>query len=127
MDARSDSLISPSSGMLIPKSIRPWAVSPSAGSSDTSSQVACASGVNNRTTRSSYPTVVQDFGFSADTNFAGKDKGEIGGVVHRSSTPALYAMPIHPITLDQPFSALLMLFFVLLGCAVLVRGALGLL
>jgi hypothetical protein len=62
-------------------------------------------GVNNRTMRGSYPTVVQDFGFSADTNFAGKEKGEIGGVVHRSSTPAVYAMAIERTTLDRAFSA----------------------
>lgn len=52
MAARSDSFTVPSAGMPIPKSIRPWAVSPSAGSSEARSQVACASGVNRRTTGS---------------------------------------------------------------------------
>ena len=52
MAAKSDSFTVPSAGMPTPKSIRPWAVSPSAGSSEASSQVACASGVNRRTTGS---------------------------------------------------------------------------
>jgi hypothetical protein len=48
--------------------------------------------------------VVQDFGYS-QTNFAGKEKGEIGGVVQRSVTPAYYAAEISPKTLDDKLSA----------------------
>jgi len=48
--------------------------------------------------------VVQDFGYS-QTNFAGKDKGEIGGVVQRSVTPAYYAAEIAPKTLNDKLSA----------------------
>src|SRR5678815_3099195 len=48
--------------------------------------------------------VEQDFGYR-DTNFAGKEMGEIGGVVQRSVTPAYYAATIAPKTLDDPLSA----------------------
>ncbi len=61
-------------------------------------------GVSNRIARDHYPTIEQDFGWS-DTNFAGKEKGEIGGASTRSATPAYYAMPIEPATLEKPFSA----------------------
>jgi len=36
------------------------------------------------------PVVTQDFGYSA-TNFAGKEKGELGGKVTRAAKPAYYA------------------------------------
>lgn len=49
--------------------------------------------------------VTQDFGYSA-TAIAGKGKGEIGGVIQRSTTPASYAAPLVPaITLEQKISA----------------------
>src|SRR5205814_2090868 len=54
-------------------------------------------GLNNRITRDRYPTITQDFGWQAD--------GRIGGQIWRSSTPASYAIPIEPATLDQPLSA----------------------
>jgi len=48
--------------------------------------------------------VEQNFGYSL-TNFAGKEKGEIGGQVQRSVTPAYYAAAISPKTLDDKLSA----------------------
>src|SRR4051812_44746743 len=48
--------------------------------------------------------VVQDFGYSASTNLAGKEKGEIGGQVQRSVTPAYYALAIEPKTLNDKLS-----------------------
>jgi hypothetical protein len=52
------------------------------------------------------PLVVkQDFGYSA-TNHAGKAKGELGGSVQRSTTPASYAAALTPAkTLDDKLSA----------------------
>src|SRR5262245_11678603 len=44
--------------------------------------------------------VVQDFGY-VQSNFAGKEKGEIGGQVQRSVSPAYYAASIEPKTLDD--------------------------
>ena len=51
-----------------------------------------------------YPTVIQDFGFSA-TNLAGKFPGEMGGRITRASEPAYYAAEIRPKTLDDKLSA----------------------
>jgi hypothetical protein len=49
--------------------------------------------------------VKQDFGYSA-THFAGKDAGEMGGRIQRSSTPASYAASLTPAsTLDDRLSA----------------------
>ncbi len=39
--------------------------------------------------------VTQDFGYSA-THFAGQAVGEVGGVVRRSTTPAMYGAPLTP-------------------------------
>lgn len=39
--------------------------------------------------------VKQDFGYSA-THFAGQAAGEVGGIVQRSTTPAMYAAPLAP-------------------------------
>jgi hypothetical protein len=61
-------------------------------------------GHNNRIVPEHVPTVVQDFGYSK-TNFAGKEKGEIGGPVTRASEPAYYADKIGPVTLDDRLSA----------------------
>jgi hypothetical protein len=61
-------------------------------------------GWNNHVTPEHLPTVKQDFGFS-QTNFAGTEPGEMGGVITRASEPAFYADKIDPITLDQQFSA----------------------
>jgi len=48
--------------------------------------------------------VEQDFGFSL-TNFASAEKGEMGGTIQRSVTPAYYAATIAPKTLDDPLRA----------------------
>src|ERR1700756_792830 len=61
-------------------------------------------GHNNRIVPERVPTVVQDFGYSK-TNFASKEKGEIGGHVTRASEPAYYADKIGPVTLDDKLSA----------------------
>src|SRR5688500_665983 len=58
-------------------------------------------GVNNRVVPKAYPTVVQDFGFSAATNHAGAGAGELGGVVTRASQPAYYGDKVGPLTLDD--------------------------
>ena len=50
-------------------------------------------------------TVKQDFGYRADTNFAGKSKGEIGGTIWRSMIPASYAATIEPRTLSDKLHA----------------------
>lgn len=49
-------------------------------------------------------SVKQDFGFSA-TDHAGKARGEIGGRIQRSTTPASYAAEMPLKTLDDRFSA----------------------
>jgi hypothetical protein len=59
---------------------------------------------NNRIAPKEYPTVVQDFGYSA-TNIAGKARGEMGGQVSRASEPAYYAAKVGPRTLDEKLSA----------------------
>lgn len=61
-------------------------------------------GRNNRVVPKKATIVKQDFGFSA-TNFAGKAAGEMGGVIQRCTTPALYAAPIQPKTLDDKITA----------------------
>src|SRR2546421_1152218 len=61
-------------------------------------------GHNNRIVPERRPTVVQDFGYSM-TNFAGKEKGELGGRITRASAPAYYADHIGPVTLDDKLSA----------------------
>jgi len=61
-------------------------------------------GFNNRVAPKRIPTVTQGFGFSP-TNFAGQEKGEIGGLVTRSTTPAHYADKIAIKTLNDKLSA----------------------
>ena len=61
-------------------------------------------GHNNRILPKFFKTVEQDFGYSA-TNFAGKETGEIGGRIWRSSTQASYAAKIPPKTLQDKLSA----------------------
>jgi hypothetical protein len=61
-------------------------------------------GYNNRVAPKRIPTVTQDFGYSPG-NFAGKEKGEIGGRVWRSSTRASYAAAIAPKTLRDNLTA----------------------
>src|SRR5436190_20203826 len=58
----------------------------------------------NRVVPKSYPTVVQDFGYST-TQFAGRAAGEMGGRVTRASEPAFYADRIGPRILDDRLSA----------------------
>jgi hypothetical protein len=48
--------------------------------------------------------VSQDFGYSP-TNHAGSKRGEIGGLVSRSTKPAYYADPIQPVGLDDELTA----------------------
>src|SRR6267154_526833 len=59
---------------------------------------------NNRITPKQTLTVHQDFGYSP-THIAGKDAGELGGQIQRSTTPASYAAKIPPKTLEDKFSA----------------------
>lgn len=59
---------------------------------------------NNRVIPTTYPTIIQDFGFS-ETNHAGAAAGEMGGRIHRASEPAFYAAAIAPKTLDDKLSA----------------------
>jgi RNA polymerase sigma factor (sigma-70 family) len=61
-------------------------------------------GFNNRIVPVRIPTVTQGFGYSA-TNHAGKEKGEIGGRVTRSTTPAYYADRIGVKTLNDKLTA----------------------
>lgn len=61
-------------------------------------------GHNNHIVPKNVLVVKQDFGFSA-TNLAGKAKGEIGGRIQRSTTPASYAAKIPTKTLDDKFTA----------------------
>src|SRR5262249_28006477 len=61
-------------------------------------------GFNNHAVPKKIPTVTQDFGYSP-TNIAGKDKGEMGGRVTRSTRPAYYADKIAVKTLNDKLSA----------------------
>jgi hypothetical protein len=54
----------------------------------------------NRIVPEAMPVIKQDFGYS-ETNFAGGQKGEMGGRVQRSTVPALYVDKIAPKTLDD--------------------------
>src|SRR5437868_4961194 len=61
-------------------------------------------GFNNTMPPDSVKIAQQDFGYS-DTNFAGRDKREIGGRIQRSTVPASYGDAIAPKTLDDHLSA----------------------
>ncbi|MEK6262736.1 MAG: hypothetical protein AABP62_29415 [Planctomycetota bacterium] len=62
-------------------------------------------GHNNRIVPKKVLMVKQDFGYSV-THFAGKAKGELGGVIQRSTTPASYAAKLAPAqTLDDKLTA----------------------
>lgn len=61
-------------------------------------------GHNNRVVPKTVKTVQQGFGFSA-TNYAGKEKGEIGGTIWRSATPAYYGAKIPDKTLNDKLTA----------------------
>ncbi|MDB5303161.1 MAG: hypothetical protein JWM97_710 [Phycisphaerales bacterium] len=61
-------------------------------------------GFNNRIVPAKPVTVTQDFGYSP-TNFAGKEKGEIGGRVQRAGKPAYYGDKIPVKTLNDKLTA----------------------
>jgi hypothetical protein len=61
-------------------------------------------GHNNRVQPTQVKPMQQDFGYRT-TNFAGKDKGEIGGVIWRAPTRASYAAKIPTRTLNDKLSA----------------------
>jgi hypothetical protein len=61
--------------------------------------------LNNRLVPDPAPVTRQHFGWSATNHAGGKSKGEIGGRVQRSATPATYAMPSGPRTLKDKLHA----------------------
>lgn len=61
-------------------------------------------GFNNRVPPKKGNVVKQDFGYSP-THFAGRAAGEVGGLIHRSNTPASYAAKIAPQSLDNKLTA----------------------
>lgn len=61
-------------------------------------------GFNNRVVPSKHRQTTEDFGYSL-TNFASKEKGELGGLVQRSAKPAYYAEQIPAKTLNDKLSA----------------------
>src|ERR1051325_4197307 len=61
-------------------------------------------GHNNRMVPARLPKVTQAFG-DRKTNFAGEERGELGGQIMRASEPAYYADAIGPVTLDDKLSA----------------------
>src|SRR5262249_65397 len=61
-------------------------------------------GFNNRIVLKRVPAGTQDLGYSP-TNFGGKEKGEMGGRVQRSTTPAYYADKIAVKTLNDKLAA----------------------
>ncbi len=61
-------------------------------------------GHNNRLLPKVLPTVTPDFGYS-ETQFASKDKGEIGGKVIRCMTPTYYAAKVNGKTLNDKLTA----------------------
>ncbi|MGD9722576.1 MAG: hypothetical protein AB7O59_14690 [Pirellulales bacterium] len=62
-------------------------------------------GFRNRLLPTPLPVTRQDFGYRASHRAGGRAAGEIGGLVERSSEPAMYARAIVPRTLDQRLSA----------------------
>jgi hypothetical protein len=62
-------------------------------------------GRNNRTLPANVDAVTQDFGYTSKTHFAGKEAGEVGGSVTRTTKPAWYADRIAPKTLKDKLSA----------------------
>jgi hypothetical protein len=61
--------------------------------------------LNNRQLTANLPVTKQHFGWRDTHHAGGKSKGEIGGRVQRSATPATYAMPIKPRTLKEKLRA----------------------
>ncbi len=62
-------------------------------------------GSNNRATIAHVPVGAHNFGYSARTNFAGGQRGEIGGDLWRSGKYGYYADRIGPLTLDDRLEA----------------------
>ena len=62
-------------------------------------------GHRNRLVPENPPVTRQDFGYRTAHRAGGKKPGEIGGRIQRSTTPATYAVPIKPLTLDQKITA----------------------
>ena len=64
-------------------------------------------GVNNRVeAENDGPTIKQDFGYKPNPHAgAGAPRGEIGGVIWRTRTPAYYAMKLKPLGLSNAISA----------------------
>ena len=62
-------------------------------------------GFRNRLLPESLPITRQDFGFRDSNHAGGKRRGEIGGRVQRSTTPAYYAKAIAPKSLNDHLSA----------------------
>lgn len=61
--------------------------------------------LNNRQLPQNLPVTKQHFGWSNTNHAGGKSKGEIGGRVQRSATPATYAVAIEPRTLNDKLHA----------------------
>lgn len=62
-------------------------------------------GFRNHLLPDTLPIVKQDFGYRLTQFAEGTSAGEIGGLIHRSITPAWYAKKIKPLSLEEPFSA----------------------
>src|SRR5262249_45287421 len=62
-------------------------------------------GQHNRLVPDPPPVTRQHFGWSETNHAGGKAKGEIGGRVQRSATPATYAMAIDPVTFNDRLHA----------------------
>jgi hypothetical protein len=58
-------------------------------------------GLNNRLVPDPAPVTRQHFGWSNTNHAGGKTKGEVGGYVQRSRTPAYYGMPIKPRSFNE--------------------------
>ena len=63
-------------------------------------------GVNNRNKFLETKTVEQNFGYSAETNHAGGQKGEAGGRINPAGEPAYYGFKLPtPVNLNTPMTA----------------------
>jgi hypothetical protein len=63
-------------------------------------------GINHRNRSFEPKAVVQDFGYSAATNHAGGEPGEVGGRINPAAEAAFYGYRLaHPLNLDLPMSA----------------------
>jgi hypothetical protein len=62
-------------------------------------------GFRNRLVPETLPVTRQSFGYRLSQKAGGSGKGEIGGWVQRSTTPAWYATPVPPVTLTNRLTA----------------------